>query len=172
MADAPVSTSDLESSKHERELRWETIGERMGWGVIALVLLAALAGLLGPGPLSYRDRTAADGSLSAQYSVVERYEAPAELRLRIDKRLVQNDTVRIAISRSLVDEITPESVSPLPTGVETIGDRSVYSFKMKDLEQYEGEIVAKFLNDDFGVYHYQIGLEGHDPLTITQYVLP
>lgn len=172
MADSPVSTSELETPEHDRELRIETICERSGWAFVALVLIAALLGLLGPGPLSYRSRTAADGSLSVEYNLIERYEAPAELRIDVNPKLVKTHGVRLMVSRSLVDEITLDSVSPIPANVEAIGNRMVYTFDMKGLAPHEGTIVARFQNDSFGMKDYDIGLEGHEALQITQYILP
>jgi hypothetical protein len=172
MADTSVSTSDLESPDHAREVRMETVCERIGWVLIVLVLIAALLGLLGPGPLSYRKQTTADGSLSVDYNLIERYEAPAELRMAVDPPSVEEGEVRLSISRSFVDEVTPQSISPVPIAIETVGDRMIYTFKMKDLNQQEGRIVAKFQIDEYGVMEYDVGLEGRETMRITQYVLP
>lgn len=172
MADPTVSTRALETPEHDREIRIETICERVGWGILALILLAALLGFLGPGPFSWRDCTSADGSIRVQYNLIERYEAPAELRMVVKAADASNGDVRLAISRTLVDEITPSSVSPVPSSIETVGDRMVYTFAMRDLNEQQGRIVARYQNDTFGVLQYDIGLEGREPVSITQYVLP
>ena len=53
---------------------------KLGWIVFAGLLLAALAGLLGPGPLSSRSKSA-DPALSVEYERFLRNHAPADLRL-------------------------------------------------------------------------------------------
>lgn len=172
MTDSPVSIRELETPEHVRELRIEAICERIGWGVVALVLIAALLGLLGPGPLSRMSQTAVDGSLHVDYGLIEHYEAPAELRLGIDLGAADEGAVKLSVSRSFADAITPESVSPIPVAVEAIGDQALYTFKMKDLEQGQGKIVLRFQHNDFGMLKYDIGLEGRESLRITQYILP
>ena len=172
MADAPVSTRALETAEHAREIRIETICERTGWGLIALTLTAALLGLLGPGLLSRRDRTSFDGSIRAEYGLIQRYEAPTELRIGLGASALENAAVRLSVSRSLVDRITPTSISPVPTGIETVGDRTIYTFRMSQMAQRDGWIIVRYQNVEYGWLEYEIGVEGRAPLPITQYILP
>src|SRR5688500_11662442 len=73
--------------------------ERIGWLAVAATLLAALAGLLGPGLLSFRTRESSDGRLSVEYYWAQRFEAPAELFIRLQPAASESK-VRLAISRS------------------------------------------------------------------------
>ena len=76
---APQSESSscerLESEENlafqERSRRWETIGR---WLVVGVVI-AALAGLMGSGPLSHGEAATRDGSLKVEYPRIARTDA-------------------------------------------------------------------------------------------------
>lgn len=72
----------LDMPEGEGVSRAEDWFHRAGWTLLALILLAALAGLLGPGPLS--SRTACAGpAFCVEYERFIRNHAPAELRIRL-----------------------------------------------------------------------------------------
>jgi hypothetical protein len=171
MSNASHSTSELTSEDNERSLRREWHLERVGWVLIALALLAAVLGFLGRGPLTRETRASDDDSLRAEYYRVEHYQADSEIRLYLDPDAIDSGTARLRVSRQFADHITPESVSPLPTSAEAVGDDIRYSFPMQEVER-EGSIVFRFRFETFGSLAYDIGVEGKQPLHISQYVLP
>jgi hypothetical protein len=171
MSDASQDTSKLVSPDHIRSLRREWRLERLGWGLIAVALLAALLGYLGPGPLTHETRAADDQSLRAEYYRIERAQADSELRLYLDPAAIDEGTARLRVSRHFADRVTPVSVAPMPISVEALGDDIVYGFRMPEVDQH-GSIVFHFQFQSFGSLAYEVGIDGRQPLTITQYVLP
>jgi hypothetical protein len=103
--------------------------ERVAWGVGLLLLVAALLGFLGPGPLGKATAASADKLLSLQYHRVVRYESPVVFRVNVDGRLAKNGALRLWLDRKLVDALEIKHVDPKPDAVEINGERFVYVFK-------------------------------------------
>jgi hypothetical protein len=145
--------------------------ERLGWLVFAATLLAALLGILGPGPLSNSRQQTQDGRLVVEYYSVERYEAPAELRIRFQPVHTEDGLIRLAVSREFTDATTPEAITPAPDSVEMRDDRIVYAFRAADLGK-EGSIIYRYKNNSFGRLRYDIGLAGEASVSIAQFICP
>ena len=78
--------------------RRDWLAQRVGWVVIAAMLLAALAGLMGPGPLSHTTR--GDGRyLTVEYDRFVRHGARTAVTFRIAPQAAGDGRVRIAIDR-------------------------------------------------------------------------
>jgi hypothetical protein len=129
--------------------------ERIGWAVMAMVIVCALAGLLGPGPLSKQRRADATGSISAEYNRFDRYQAPTMLRLMVPTNLVENGEVRVSLSAGFVDSIELQHVDPTPEHVETTGDEMTFVFLAPDIAQNASI-----------VFHYQPNRFGRTPATV------
>lgn len=69
---------DLDIAQDLEHQRREWVIERIGWAIMALILLAALAGLLGSGPLSNARIDHPGSHLSAEYNRFERYQSPTK----------------------------------------------------------------------------------------------
>ena len=68
---------------NERALRREWRFERIGWGVIALVLVAGSVGLFGDGRLASASASTTAGGAVVHYERVVRHGAPSEISLRL-----------------------------------------------------------------------------------------
>ncbi|MBC6980135.1 hypothetical protein [Caulobacter sp. 17J80-11] len=89
--------------------------ERVGWAIMLLLLLAAVAGVFGNGPFSRAQTRTPEGGLSVDYPRFARMESADELELRVrgDRRA----TVEIDgdFSRDfLIESIQPEPVAQRP----------------------------------------------------------
>lgn len=103
--------------------------ERVGWVFAILVLLAALLGLLGPGPLSKAKAASPDGALSLQYYRLVRYEAPMVLAIEADGKLAKEGELRLWLDRKFLEMIELKHVDPEPASVQIDGERHIYAFK-------------------------------------------
>jgi hypothetical protein len=137
---------------------------------MALILLAALLGLLGPGPISYSNLLTPDGKLAVEYYAIERYEAPTQLRIRI-RPAGDEITVRLAISRTFTDNITPQNIAPEPESVEIERDRIVYSFRVSELDE-RALVIYRFKHNELGRLRYEVGLADGASLAISQFICP
>ena len=81
--------------------RRDWLAQRVGWGAIGLVLLAALAGLTGSGPLSRVTRS--DGRhFTVEYDRFVRHGARTAMTLRVAPEAIAGGRARIAVDRQFL----------------------------------------------------------------------
>jgi hypothetical protein len=119
----PTSVHDVVNDHEHQRREWRF--ERVGWAFMALLLLAALAGTLGPGPLSKSSAGSPESGLRVEYERFGRHAARARLRIRID---ADDDTIRIWLGRDFIDRVEIQHVDPEPVEVEAASDRQIFSF--------------------------------------------
>lgn len=99
--------------------------QRLGWALMTLVLLLALAGLFGGGPLSRTSATS--GTLHTEY---ERFvRANSRATVHVTARATINNRVRLAIDRNYLDELGLESVQPPPSHVASTTGEIIFEFE-------------------------------------------
>jgi hypothetical protein len=106
--------------------------ERAGWVVMAMVWLAALVGLLGPGPLSETTVGVQGGPLWLEYSRFGRFRAPLTLRVHLGPNADQQGPVRVWLSREYLEAVQIEQVTPQPQQVEAGLERITYVFAVSE----------------------------------------
>ena len=129
---AMQKTGDLEINQdlNFEKRSWKV--ERIAWVIAALILVAALLGFLGPGPLGKATAASPDKSLSIDYFRVERYRAPVELRFQIAGGLAKEGDLQVWLHRDFVEALEIKDIQPKPQSVEISGERFVYGFKTAD----------------------------------------
>jgi hypothetical protein len=97
--------------------------QRIGWLVIGAVIVAALSGVFGTGPLS---RAATDGAgLRVEYDRFARREQPMRLRLVLPE---SKSDAQVSLAREYLEGLRIERVVPEPREVESAGRWLVYRF--------------------------------------------
>jgi hypothetical protein len=170
--DSPRSTIELEHPDQRRVAQREYVAERIGWGLLAVILVAALVGLLGPGLLSWRTRASQDGQIAVEYSALARYEAPAELIIHCPGQ--QASPVRIRLARTFTDKVAIESISPEPDAVAGEGSSLVYDVRLVDPPEW-GAVRIRYRHTSYGRVRYNVRLgdpENGSSVQITQFVFP
>ena len=173
--------SQLESGIEEldsetlRRIYWrEIVAERVGWLLIFLVISAAALGFLGRGLYCEREASSADGSLVVRYSAIERVRAPAELEIRAHRS--DGDTIRIGVSRSFIERVTPSEITPRPIEVQVGPDRIVYLFRRVGSGDGAGgrgwSIQLRYKYEVLGRNTASISLGTNASVEISQLVLP
>jgi len=118
--------------------------ERVGWIFIAAVVLAALLGLFGPGPLSHTDVSSSDGTLNVQYLRFVRMGGTTSMQVDVSGAAVQASELRLRVDQQVienfkVEQITPEPAEALPDGGDVIyvftlpgtGDHATITFDLR-----------------------------------------
>jgi len=98
--------------------------QRVGWGVLALLLLLGLLGAFGNGPLSHADASA--GALRVSYERFAHAQAPTTVIIRVSSP--GTDPVRIAIDHEYLDTLSVDHIRPTPLRAESNGDDAIYEF--------------------------------------------
>ena len=90
------------------------IAQRIGWLLIAAVIVLALLGLFGDGPLSRAKATSSSEGISIEleYQRFARSRSPQELRVTIDAPNATADTVAVAFSDRLASGVQITGTSP------------------------------------------------------------
>jgi hypothetical protein len=145
--------------------------ERIAWVVSALILLAALLGFLGPGPLGKATAASSNKALSVEYYRMERYEAPVELRISASGSLAKDGELRLWIDRHFVEAVEIKRIDPEPEHAEINGERFVYVFKTAAAPS----TIKLFFHlepNKFGKTPAQLGVVDGPELQFSQFYLP
>jgi hypothetical protein len=165
------STVDLDAPRNLRHQSAEWFAERVGWMFIAGAILANAFGLLGPGLLSAREESSPDGTITVEYDALERYEAPAVMRLHFEGPSGSAGVIRVAISRGFIDRATPEHIAPAPLETQMQGDLLVYTFRAPPADA-RGVILFRYKYNSPGRLRFNIGIDGGPAIRVSQFVYP
>jgi hypothetical protein len=141
--------------------------QRIGWTVLGLLVVAGLAGLLGPGPLSNVNARAGEG-LEVVYERFVRHGAESELKVTV--RRPPSGHVRIAISRDYLDQLNLELVRPAPTEVQSSGADTVYVFGHAGRESMRATFVIQ--PEELGAHVARVATEDGSSVTVRQFTYP
>lgn len=117
---------DLEFQRRE----WRV--QRVLWIVGVALLVLALMGLFGGGPISSTTQQSSDGSVSVDYHRFVRHDGRAALHVQVDAAHASNQEVAVWIDHRFLDRVHIESVSPQPASVQGDNGRLVYAFELAD----------------------------------------
>ena len=124
MAKPHRAARDLEVAEDFAFQRRSWRAQRAGWVLIALIVAAAAAGLMGDGPLSEASVTSGAGVV--RFERIARAHAPLEWRVR--GAAAANGTLRVAIDSALLRDLKVESIVPVPMRLDSGPDRLAYVF--------------------------------------------
>lgn len=111
--------------------RWAWRAQRVGWALIVLLLVAAVLGLLGSGPLS--EATASvPGVMRLEYQRFARYQTSHTLTIRLEPAAVVGPAARVGIDAQYLESVEIKSVLPPPRAVHGAGDRLIYEFDVAE----------------------------------------
>jgi hypothetical protein len=165
------ASSDLELKQDlDFERRTWTV-ERIGWTVMGLIVLAALAGLFGPGPLSMTTVGEKSGPLWLEYPRFGRFKAPLMLRVHLGPNTVQQGPVRLWLGRDYLESVQIEAVTPPPEHVEAGAERLTYAFAASEPSR-SAAITFHLKADQIGWRRGCIGLAESPPLCFRQLIYP
>jgi len=151
---------------HRREWRIQSVA----WVVWGAVILAALVGLVGPGPLSGRTVSSADGRLGVEYDRFLHHHHPESLWITM-KPDVGEDLLRLHLSRSLLEDIKIDQIEPDPESEELDSQGTTYVFRCQ-----RGEPAVKAVFhlefEAIGSGSGEVKLGGSDPVVLKYFVYP
>jgi hypothetical protein len=144
--------------------------QRIGWAIMAVIVLAALLGLLGgAGPLSLASVRTEDGSLQLEYLRFIHLLEPNQLRLYVQTAPAQ-DELRIRLNDDYIHSFGVDSISPEPESVEASEDSLIYVFQVSPEERVE--IVFHLNPIEAANLHGRIGLEDGRTIEFDQIIFP
>jgi len=126
-----VGSLEIEQNLGLQRRMWRV--QRVGWGVMALLVLAAAAGLTGSGPLSHASAGTPGGPLRLGYDRFLHAEGLTTLEVHLggsngNGAKSGDGERRIWISRAYLEKVPVERSVPEPERVEVGPDRVTYVF--------------------------------------------
>jgi hypothetical protein len=117
---------DLELDFDDAFQRREHRVQRAGWAVIALVLVAALAGATGDGPLA--NARLERGGVEVVWARIVRAKARTEVRVEAQAALARDGYLTVRLGKSWIEAVEIEEVRPEPARVSAVDDFVEYRF--------------------------------------------
>ena len=111
---AGVNGTDIHEDMPTQEREWRV--QRAGWAFMAAIVVAALVGLLGNGPLNERTLTSANGGLQVTYQRFRRLQTPGTLNLKVTPQPGAGQ-VQVSLNDAYLDAVYVQSVTPEPASV-------------------------------------------------------
>jgi hypothetical protein len=163
----PVGDLEVGEDLEFQYRQWRV--QRIGWVLMAVIALLAIAGFMGPGPLSRATAKTADGKLLVRYQRFARYQAPATLQFEFPTGATRS--ARLWLSRDYMERVQVEAITPAPETVSTAQDWLGYVFPLNE----PGErLVVKFSveMEQFGWQELRVRLEDGQSVVVKQFVFP
>lgn len=161
------SEPDLEIGNNDRFHRSEWYVQRVGWVAIALILLAALFGLLGSSYFGQRQAVSADGRLQIEYPRYTRFGAQARLTVGV---LADGPALRIWLPVAYLERMHLQRVEPEPVRVTAAGDVRIFTFAIAPAPA--ARVVFQFKPETPGRVRGGIGVVDGPELAFRQFVYP
>lgn len=151
-------------------VRREWVVQRVAWGLMLLVVVAAVAGVFGTGPLSSTTVRSDDGAMEVAYSRFLRVTAISQLDLEIDPSVMEGGQVELWVSREYLAAVDIDDILPEPSSVSTSADGVTFTIEV------EGESPAVISIDieptGIGSHAGELGVVDGPRVRVSQFVYP
>jgi hypothetical protein len=150
---------------HERAV-WKI--EHWGWAMFALILLSALAGVFGDGPVARAK--ARNAAIGVEYDRLVRYQAPSTLKVRL-ARSGNSSMPALSVSQSFIERVEVQHITPEPERVKGAHNSLIYIF---DVAQTNEEITVTigYKPRAYGKTAVRLGRLDGPQLQFTQFFYP
>ena len=171
MASSPVRIGDLDLNQDLDLQRKTWTVQRIGWSGMALIVLAALAGVFGSGPLARTEVTDNPQTFRLSYDRFGRYEGELVLQLVLTPEATKTNRVTVEIDRTYWISHAVEHITPGPL-ISSIGiDGFLYTFET-NTPSTPAVIVFRLRPKYIGVMDGRIRVNDSGPLQFHQFMFP
>ena len=148
--------------------------ERVAWGVMLLIVIAAALGLFGAGVLSTSSVSSEDGVLHVDYSRFVRVTASTQLDLEVGPEAVEDGSVQLAISHEYLAAVDIEHILPEPSSATTSAEGVIYTIDIEgDIEGGTPALITIEVEPTgFGPHAGNLGVVGGPDVRLRQFVYP
>ncbi len=108
--------------------RRETTAQHAGRALMAVLILAALLGFFGAGPLSLTTIQTPSEEMSVTYERFGRRGATTNLTLQIDSDVAANGKVDVWVASDYLGKMRVNGITPTPDQVASADDGAIYTF--------------------------------------------
>lgn len=166
-----VRIGDLELNQDLDLQRKTWTVQRIGWGGMALIVVAALAGVFGSGPLTRTEVTDNPQTFRLLYDRFGRYEGELVLQLVLSPETTTSNRVTVEIDRTYWTGHAVEHITPEPL-ISSIGiDGFLYTFET-NAPSTPSVIVFRLRPKSIGAMDGRIRVNNAGPLRFHQFMFP
>ena len=165
----PLTPSELASRDVTEGHAVEWRVERAGWVIIALILLTALLGGLGNGPLAHASRSA--GAARLDFDRIVRHGSPVELRLAAGADAMRNGRILVSFDSAFSETASVRHIQPAPVASSNTASRLTFEFSVPD-GATESTIVFALEHRRIGRIGGRLTVQEDIHLPFHQFVLP
>ena len=124
----------LQDELDERFVRTQWVVQRIGWGVMLLVIVLAILGVFGTSPLASTidAKDVGDAHYEVEHARFSRYQLLDRLHVRVDAPSATGQELTLAFSREWVENNAIRGTTPEPDGGGLGADGGVYVFQVDD----------------------------------------
>lgn len=164
----PLTPSELDQAEVLASQRREWKAERVGWGIMALILALGALGGFGGGPLAHASRSS--GSTEFAFDRLVRHGVPTELRLTVSPSAIVGDRITVSLDWAYLQGIDFRDVRPTPISSTSVEDQLIFEFSASAGKT--GDIVFEIEPRDIGKQSGRIGISDGTTLEFEQIVFP
>jgi hypothetical protein len=166
-----MTAETLELKQDESFQKREWLVQHIGWILWSGIILAALMGLLGSGPLSNESVAAADGSIRVEYQRFVHHHHVTTITLQVLQDVSTEKAVRIEISEELLKATELRNVQPEPQE-KLLSDRGAILVFPLDQAKRCPMITFHLEYEDYGRSGGTVSLQGHAPVPVRPLIYP
>jgi hypothetical protein len=168
-ADEPSAPAFLDINQDLAFQRAEWSVQRLGWLVMTVLVILALVGLTGAGPLATAQVSDPGNALRVEYSRFERVQAATEVQIEL--AATGRDPVELWIANEYLNAVELSFISPNPVETRTGADRQVFAFA--PIEGATSIVVGlEFRPKAAGMLSATMGIPNGGEVAFRQFVYP
>ncbi|MDQ2654906.1 MAG: hypothetical protein M3Z20_17880 [Chloroflexota bacterium] len=164
-----VGSLEIDQDLDFQQKEWRL--QRICWSIMALLIVAALLGLTGSGPLARAAAGDAGAPLQLEYSRFVRLNAPTTLDIEIAGEAIAGDQVELRVARAYLQDVSVEQIVPEPAEVRSAGDHLIFVFAVAQPGQPVA-VTFDLRHTAFGPTSGQVGLADEMAVDFGQLILP
>lgn len=164
-----ISGLEIDQDITFQEKEWKV--QRVAWAVMALLVVLGLLGLFGQGWLSNGTAASEDDAIVVEYQRFLRLDGQGSLEVRVSPDLVRGETLELAVSTGLLDDVEIQAYSQEPTEVRNTGDGLILAFPVEQPGDTIG-ITISFIPQSMGRLTGTVGVVGGPEVELSQFVYP
>ncbi|WP_052955132.1 hypothetical protein [Microvirga vignae] len=158
----------------DEDMAWQRrtwVIQRIGWLAMGGLVLTALTGVFGSGPVSWQQASDPAGLLRVEFERFQRQESEFTLRVDIAREASTEDAIPLRMSGTFLDAVEVKGIVPEPQEARSLGGDVEYVFPVAQPGR-AATIRFALRMRDVGSHSAEIGLGGREPARFTQFVYP
>ena len=160
---------DLEVRRNETFQRREWRVERIGWVLLCVLVLAGLAGFLGPGPFASRTVTSERDLVTVEYDRIGHYEADDSVTFTFSRDAAEEGSVTFRLTGAWTTAVDLQSIVPEPSDQTAVPDGVVLAVPVDGAGPIR--VAISFRAQALGNLPARVSVRD-DAATFDQFVLP